>query len=420
MAVREVKGRFYVYFTWKKHRIETITEARTMAEAKRIEKDARSALRVYRFDSLEGPALDFVIKTFENKGWALPPELANPEPRKELTLIQAIESFLRSDSRNRSERNLTAIDRLMEHFDESAALKEIKVPQIREYQRSRQEKVENATVNRELTVLSAIMRNQVELENLDFNPCTMVARLPENQRDTYLSFEDFEILLENSWWIGDIVKMLYYTGMRFGEVTGLRWEMYKPERRMLVIPPSYTKEGKSPKKSKLRPKRVPLRAEVVELVESLRKGDDGKVVRAMGLIFTYQGRYRDHCGTYQGKPVDHYMVRKAWYGARKAVGLEGLQMRDLRHTWKTNAQRSGMDPAVRNLIVGHGGRRSVEDRYIRVSDQELLKAVDAMTFDHGWTELDLIEEGYMDVEFEKVTGKSREMTDKEKEGHGGA
>jgi len=87
------------------------------------------------------------------------------------------------------------------------------------------------------------------------------------------------------------------------------------------------------------------------------------------------------------------MVRKCWARAIRLAGLSGLQIRDFRHTWKTNAQRSGMDPAVRNLIVGHSGQRSVEDRYIRVSDQELLRAVDAMTFDHGWTELDLVEEG---------------------------
>ncbi len=51
-----------------------------------------------------------------------------------------------------------------------------------------------------------------------------------------------------------------------------------------------------------------------------------------------------------------------------------------------------MDPTVRNLIVGNSTERSVADRYIRVSDEELLRAVDNMSFDHGWTELDLVDE----------------------------
>jgi hypothetical protein len=112
------------------------------------------------------------------------------------------------------------------------------------------------------------------------------------------------------------------------------------------------------------------------------------------------------------------MVRKAWDKAIEATGLNGLQRRDLRHTWKTNAQRSGMDPTTRNLIVGHSGERSVEDRYIRVSDQVLLDAVDSMTFDHGWTELDIAEKRKPDGLSEKVTGKSREKSEKRKKAVG--
>ncbi|AFM26107.1 tyrosine-type recombinase/integrase [Desulfomonile tiedjei] len=417
MAIKNENGRFVIYFQWKKERLETVSEAKNLAEAKRIEKDVKSAFRVYRFDSLDEAAKAWVIRTHENKGWALPSELARPLPGEDLTLMQAITAYLEADTRHRSERNLSAIDRLVEHFTDNPRLKDIRVPQVREYRRARQEKVENGTVNRELSVLSGVMRLQVELENLDFNPCTMIKRLPENQRDTYLSWKDFSRLLEHSGWIRDVLEMMYYTGMRFGEVVNLRWEMYKPERRMLVLPPDVTKEGKSERKVRLRPKRVPLRKEPLELLETLRRGDDGKVVRAIGLIFAYGGRYKKHRGP-QSDPIDRFMVRKAWDNAIKATGLKGLQRRDLRHTWKTNAQRSGMDPAVRNLIVGHSGERSVQDRYIRVSDQVLLDAVDSMTFDHGWTELDIAEKAHPDSLPKKVTGKSRENSEERKKAVG--
>ncbi|MFH0825200.1 MAG: DNA polymerase [Pseudomonadota bacterium] len=139
----------------------------------------------------------------------------------------------------------------------------------------------------------------VELEAIDFNPCLMVKRLPENQRDSYLSWEDFNSLLENSWWLHDIIVMLYYTGMRFNEAVSARWEMFKPDRRMLILPPDLTKEGKGGKKLKLRPKRIPLRREPFDLLQSLRCGDGENVVRATGHILTYTGRYRNHCGTHQ-------------------------------------------------------------------------------------------------------------------------
>jgi integrase len=176
----------------------------------------------------------------------------------------------------------------------------MKVAQIRKYQVARQKKVENSTINREVSVLSGIMRNQVELGHLEFNPCLMVRRLPANLRDSYLSWKDFNSLLKHSWWRHDVLVMLYYTGMRFNEVVNLRWEMYKPERRMLILPPDSTKEGKNPNKLRLWPKRVPLRKEVVELLDSLRREQGGNVVQAMGKIFCYTGRFKDSEKMYPG------------------------------------------------------------------------------------------------------------------------
>ncbi|AFM24882.1 tyrosine-type recombinase/integrase [Desulfomonile tiedjei] len=392
MGLMKIGDKYYVSFKWKGHRIRTVSPATNSTDAKKIEKAVKTAFTIGSFGHLDPDCLDVVLRTYENKGWALPPELARPEPTEELTLIRATREYLKADPKHRSERNLYAIDRITEHFGEQYPLKDMKVAQIRKYQVARQKKVENSTINREVSVLSGIMRNQVELGHLEFNPCLMARRLPANQRDSYLSWKDFNSLLKHSWWLHDVLVMLYYTGMRFNEVVNLRWEMYKPERRMLILPPDTTKEGKNPNKLRLRPKRVPLRKEVVELLESLRRKRGGNVVQAVGKIFSYTGRFKNSEKMYHGMDIDHSTVRKCWARAIKLAEVPGLQMRDLRHTWKTNAQRSGMDPTVRNLIVGHSTERSVADRYIRVSDEELLRAVDSMSFDHGWTELDLVED----------------------------
>jgi hypothetical protein len=59
---------------------------------------------------------------------------------------------------------------------------------------------------------------------------------------------------------------------------------------------------------------------------------------------------------------------------------------DLRHTWKTNARRSGIDEDIRESILGHSERgESVRQRYGIISDEELLNAIDKMTFSHGAT-----------------------------------
>ena len=47
-----------------------------------------------------------------------------------------------------------------------------------------------------------------------------------------------------------------------------------------------------------------------------------------------------------------------------------------------------MDPEIREAILGHSTKeRSVSERYGRISDQELVSAIDSMTFDHGETEI---------------------------------
>ena len=73
--------------------------------------------------------------------------IGSPGPSEELTLIKAIKDYLKADPNHRAERNLYAIDRLVEHFGEQNPLKEIKVADVREYQRDT--KPEGGKRNRE-------------------------------------------------------------------------------------------------------------------------------------------------------------------------------------------------------------------------------------------------------------------------------
>lgn len=47
-----------------------------------------------------------------------------------------------------------------------------------------------------------------------------------------------------------------------------------------------------------------------------------------------------------------------------------------------------MDPEIRENIMGHWHRgKTVTEKYGRISDEELILAVDSMTFDNGGTEI---------------------------------
>ncbi len=372
MGVRKIGGRFYVYFNWKGNRLQTVTAAGNEAEAKRIERSVKTAFNIYRFDHLEPKALEVTMKIFETKGWKLPDELATPEPEKELTLFQGIKDYLDAADRNKTVRKVFAIDRLVEYFEDSLPLEEISVLGVRKYRDHRLvQGVTNATVNIEVSTLSGIFRVQLENRTLEFNPCSMVSRLPENQRDEYIEWDKFQEMVEVAGWLKPIITMLYYTGMRPSEVFELDWKEVDFSRRMIVLPPARTKEGKNLNQKILRDKRVPMHCEVYDLLWARRHEGGDNVVRLSGLVFTHRGR-----------TITRGTKRKGWAHIVRVTGLDGVQMRDLRHTFKTNLAMSGVDRTIRNAIVGHATRLPVEDLYIHITDEKLLEAVDSMRFDH--------------------------------------
>ncbi len=388
MGVRKIGGRFYVFFNWKGNRLQTVTSAVNEAEAKRIERSVKTAFNIYRFDHLEPKALEVTMKVFETKGWKLPDELAAPEPTKELTLFQGIKDYLDAAERNRTVRKVFAIDRIVEYFGENTPLENITVLQVRKYRDHRlSQGVTNATVNIEVSTLSGIFRVQVENRSLEFNPCSMISRLPESQRDVYVPWEQFQQMLDVAGWLKPIVTLLFYTGMRPSEVFELDWKEVDFSRRMIVLPPERTKEGKNLNQKILRDKRVPMHRAVYDLLWAMRHGGGDNVVRLSGRVFTHKGR-----------EITRGTKRKAWAHIVKMTKLEGVQMRDLRHTFKTNLAFSGVDRTIRNAIVGHATRLPVEDLYIHITDEKLLEAVDSMRFEHGTRSAAI-------GEFSKVTKK---------------
>jgi integrase len=354
--------------------MDSATSATTMTEALKIAKAVRTAFNIYRFDHLDSASLEVALKLFKNKGWKLPPSLQSPEPEEELTLLRAIKDYITSHDKNRTERKLFAIDRLVEYFGEHMPLERINVSEVKKYRRHRQgQGVSNATINIEISALSGIFREQLEMDVIDSNPCSVIRRLPQNQRDSYLSWDDFNRMMEVADWLHQIILMLYYTGMRPSEVFELDWSEIDFGRRMIILPACRTKEGKNENQEIIHEKRVPMRKEVFELLSSL-KHPDTKLMRATGRVFTHKGRL-----------ITRGTKRKCWSRICRLTGLEGFQLRDFRHTFKTNLTYSDVQETVVDAIVGHATHLEVSKLYIHCSDTKLLEAVNKMTLDHGPT-----------------------------------
>lgn len=215
-----------------------------------------------------------------------------------------------------------------------------------------------ATVNRYLAALSKAFSNAAqEWHWLRDNPLRNISK-PEEPRGRvrYLSDEERAALLEacrNSEYrpLYLIVLFALTTGMRRGELLGLRWPDVDLERRVAVL--QNTKNGDR--------RSVPIVPEVAELLR-----EHGRVRRLDNdLIFT-----RD--------AAEVWTFDKAWYAALKAAKVKDFRFHDLRHTAASYLAMSGASVPELAAVLGHRTLQMVK-RYAHLSDQHTGAVVERMT-----------------------------------------
>ncbi len=165
----------------------------------------------------------------------------------------------------------------------------------------------NATVNRHLALIRAILRKAVrEWEWLDRQPAIRLLKEP-TRRIRFLSREEAaRLIAELPPHLADMTVFTLATGLRAANVSGLRWDQVDLERRLAWVHPDQAKARKAIP--------VPLNADAIEVMHR------------------QIGKSREWVFTYQGKPVTQ-LSTKAWYGALKRAGIGDFRWHDLRHTW---------------------------------------------------------------------------------------
>ena len=178
--------------------------------------------------------------------------------------------------------------------------------------------VANATVNRVLAVLRAVLRRAVnEWEWLDRAP--RVRLLPEStRRIRWLTHEEADRLLaalpEH---IAEMMRFTLATGLREHNVTHLEWSQVDLERRHVMIHADQAKARKAIA--------VPLNADAVLVL----RHQQGKHATR---VFTYQPPHRKGKPARDPRPVKNANT-KVWRTALEQTGIKDFRWHDLRHTW---------------------------------------------------------------------------------------
>ncbi|AFM26020.1 tyrosine-type recombinase/integrase [Desulfomonile tiedjei] len=383
--VKDRDGSLFIYFYpfggKKKVGIKLPTVKRKK-EAERIEMAILVAIRSGDYSGLDAVSREACIRMFKNQNLAIPPDLGGDELKEDLTYRDACKIFITdpgihdSPGRWRHELSLANIGA---KIGVNRPIKSVWIPELEQYQRDRlTDKVSPATVNRELVSLSKLFSVLIKHRLIEVNPVRLLDSLSarDGERQVYISFKDVQsIIARTPEWFRPLALTAYYTGMRRGEILGLTKKQVNLSKRIIVLAPQNTKEAHW--------KRVPIHKDLVPILESSLENGKRKVTSLSNKLFLFY----DKTGP---RPLELETFKNVWPRACEALGLKEPWPRfhDLRHTWRTNARRSKMDPQIAESILGHQTKaRSVSERYGRISDEELVNAIDQMTFDHGETEI---------------------------------
>ncbi|MGM0575081.1 MAG: tyrosine-type recombinase/integrase [Myxococcota bacterium] len=220
-----------------------------------------------------------------------------------------------------------------------------------------------ATVVRYLAALSHALTVAVkEWGWLDSNPMAKVRKPREPRgRVRYLSDEERDRLLRacadsRNPYLYPVVVLALSTGMRKGEVMGLRWRDVDLERGRVVL--HETKNGER--------RVVPLVGKAREVMREHAK------VRAMDTDLLFPGRRPRNGGA--RKPMN---LRKPWVDALEAAGIEDFRFHDLRHSAASYLAMNGATPSEIAAVLGHKTLQMVK-RYAHLSDAHTATVVESM------------------------------------------
>jgi integrase len=162
---------------------------------------------------------------------------------------------------------------------------------------------------------------------------------------------------------GTLIYMAIATGMRWGELTALRWEDIDFGSGTLFIPKAKTNRGR---------RTVALGANTLERLKAHRM-EQMRRFHGIGappppLVFENNG-----------KPWRQQQFRQNhWLQIRKAAGMRTMRFHDMRHAQATLLARAGVNPAVAQSRLGHTQSSLTLDLYTHLDAADQAPAAAAV------------------------------------------
>jgi integrase len=145
------------------------------------------------------------------------------------------------------------------------------------------------------------------------------------------------------------IRLLILTGCRLREILHLQWQLVDMERGLLRLPDSKTGA-----------KVIVLAAPALAVLANLP--------RIEGCAFVIAGNALD-------KPRSD--LKRPWALVKRAAGLHGLRIHDLRHTYASHGAAAGMGLTIVGRLLGHADVKTT-NRYSHFDADPIRRAADAV------------------------------------------
>jgi integrase len=208
------------------------------------------------------------------------------------------------------------------------------------------------TANRVLALVSSVFSKAIEDELfLGINPCSAVKRFKENERERYITPQEFPAFLEAlalcpNETTRDYIWFSLLTGARRGNVLAMRWKDVSSTRREWGIPE--TKNGSS--------QRVQLVDAAIELLQRRERTKTND--------FVFPG---------DGKTGHLTEPKRTWKALTARAGLSDLRLHDLRRTFGAYQAATGANLSVIGRSLNHKSLVTTK-RYARLWQEPVRDA----------------------------------------------
>ncbi|OFV84990.1 MAG: hypothetical protein A2W26_04690 [Acidobacteria bacterium RBG_16_64_8] len=216
-----------------------------------------------------------------------------------------------------------------------------------------------STVSYETKLLGRMFKIAYRAGKVDRVPAFPTVSIGDNARKGFCSPEEAELIIEHlPDHAGPVVRTMYLTGWRTGEILGLTWARVDFGEGMMRLDARHTKTG--------RPREFPF-GQLPELAELLREQH-----QHTSTLARERGRVIPWVFHLDGEPLGS--IRSAWRTAVKKAGLPGLRPHDLRRSAARNLVRAGVSEGVVMKLCGWRTRHMF-DRYNVADKRDLVEGV---------------------------------------------